>query len=136
MSMIEVKVSELIGPALDWAVAKAEGQYLTVFKDYNGRDYLCHDPMENDLPEWSPSTNWGQGGALIEKYQMDLTFERRGLVYSCRCENDGLPLLDSDGCFGSYGETHLIASCRAIVAAKLGDVVSVPAELVVVCHAD
>ncbi len=32
------------------------------------------------------------------------------------------------GC--SYGDTYLIAACRAIVTAKLGETVNVPAELI------
>lgn len=37
---------------------------------------------------------------------------------------------DFDLLIAARGDTYLVALCRAIVAAKLGDVVSVPAELV------
>lgn len=117
--MIEVKTADLIGPALDWAVGVAEGDQMetpasdVVWSKYHGA--------------YSPSIDWSQGGPLIEKYRLEIVFsgsrsEGWECVKSWRCAevDDTYPV----------GETHLIAACRAIVAAKLGDVVGVPAELV------
>lgn len=130
MSTIDVKVDDLIGAALDWAVAQVEGLQLTVFKDHNGMDYFCHDWMENDLPKWSPSTDWIQGGKLIEKYKV-------GVMPGGISDRTYMAMATGFELFQKlYGPTHLIAVCRAIVSAKLGDTVSVPAELVEVRHAE
>lgn len=105
--MIEVKTADLIGKALDWAVClAANGFSCLVTSDY--------------------STDWAQGGPLIEEYRLEIVFSgSRSQGWECvkswsyQEVDDTYPV----------GETHLIAACRAIVAAKLGNVVSVPAEL-------
>lgn len=117
MSMVKVKTSELIGPALDWAVATAEGISIHA---------LCAGGFAVNCEDYSPSTDWIQGGPLIERYRVVCDY--------------GRPLSDGESprwfaqCWspyaGEYGATPLIAACRAIVAAKLGNEVQVPAELV------
>lgn len=105
--MVEVKTSDLIGPALDWAVAKAIG---------------CRF-----LRKWS--TDWAQGGPLIDKYKVSI-----GHVET----RDGEFWIGSISSRDGTAETSdgpLVAACRAIVAAKLGDVVQVPSVLVGVGHA-
>lgn len=110
MNMIEVKTAGLAGPALDWAVAQIEGVGCT---------------PTTIMRFYRPSTDWAQGGPLIEKHHIEI-------VSFC---GEGWECVKS-WCHGEidetypFGETHLIAACRAIVAVKLGDVVSVPAELV------
>ena len=78
---------------------------------------------------YQPSTNWSQTGLLIDKYQVEFSIsEDTGEV--------GASLLawrsvgKSHRTRWSKGPTHLIAACRAIVAAKLGDTVQIPAGLV------
>lgn len=142
--MIEVKTAELIGPALDWAVAKAseipmfsmgvDGNWPgnnavtvatsvnpAVIVDLMGRMFL--EANLRSVP-WSPSTDWAQGGPLIEKFDVDLfsplgTGGPWGAAIQMTAED---PMYE--------GHSPLVAACRAIVAAKIGDVVSVPAELV------
>lgn len=94
MSMVKVKTSELIGPALDWAVATAEGISIHA---------LCAGGFAVNCEDYSPSTDWSQGGPLIEKY-----------LGGCLLRVDEL----------------LLNAMRAIVLEQLGDVVSVPAEIV------
>ncbi|HFL2728906.1 TPA: phage protein NinX family protein [Pseudomonas aeruginosa] len=114
---VEVKTCELEGPALDWAVAKADGW------DFSKEYYRIM------VQGYCPSTDWRQGGPLIEKYRFE--FEWVG--------NDwhGEPLnfftacgFDMPADAASAGPTHLIAACRAIVRAKYGKTVNVPAELI------
>lgn len=116
----EVKTAELTGAALDWAVAVAdEEEHPQV---YSGVIYV-NGPKKNALAmEYCPSTNWAQGGPLRDKYDVGI---EPGVP-------DGLPYAYVPGrdLDGSHGETALIALCRAIVAAKMGDVVEVPVELV------
>lgn len=116
MSMVEVKTSALSGAALDWAVVQAEG-------------HPCgelHDDGYWSGPEYS--TDWSQGGPLIEKHRVDLHYAGHAWMAQAGTLSKAWPL-------ACYGGTALIAACRAIVAAHLGDVVQVPAELLEVRHA-
>ena len=109
---IDVKTSELIGEALDWMIAKVEGR---LSQDTTGRGRgLCKPYC------YSPSTLWIQGGPLIEKYNIGF-----GLYEDCILAITG----HNEFAGSAYGKTHLIAACRAIVHAKLGETVSIPAEL-------
>ncbi len=112
-----MKTSELIGPALDWAVSEAEG---CSYCDY------MEDGIINRR-KWS--TNWSQGGPIIER-------EHIGQKYAGH-DTDG-PLFVAWKSFGPgphknessrYGPTPLIAAMRCYVASKLGDEVEIPEEL-------
>ena len=127
---MKVKVSELSDPALDWAVSKAEGHYLFLEVDGKWRceigDNGPHDIGTSGKYGYSPSTDWSQGGPLIDEYDPE---ERR------------LPELDryaeiwldrsggSEGVGRGVGKTRLIAFCRALVNAKLSDEIEIPDEL-------
>lgn len=132
--MIEVKTADLIGPALDWAVAKAEGLDHTIYFYRYGGYWVVPVVKDGYNPErkvdwFSPSTDWSQGGPLIEKYTIALESADADpgadWRWNARFECDGAGHTGTPKC----GSTPLIAACRAIVAAKLGDVVQVPAEL-------
>lgn len=105
-----MKTSELTGAALDWAVAKCEGFFggspPNHFTDLND-DFYC------------PSTNWAQGGPIIEK---------NILVISPDPSNAWLSRSYMD-VTEYYGPTPLIAAMRCYVASKLGDEVDIPKEL-------
>ena len=122
--MTEVKVADLVGPALDWAVAQAEGLPALL--------YPCDPPyVYIDLPgrgcgPYHPSHNWSQGGPLIEMYQLDFSVEHPQTIGAALCDENGMYIDDRI----MFGETHLIAACRAIAAVKLGTTVSIPVELV------
>jgi hypothetical protein len=105
-----MKTEELTGAALDWAVAQCEG-----FSVRNGFDDNC--------PEYS--TNWGQGGPIIEREGISHGKTRNGKSHAAwiGCASDF-------GMVNFYtGETTLIAAMRCYVASKLGDEVNVPQEL-------
>jgi hypothetical protein len=78
-----MKTSELTGAALDWAVAKCEG--LTLYKDamLNGvvkRGWwvsgMSIDPNTwHPLAMFNPSTNWSQGGPIIEREYINITYD-------------------------------------------------------------
>lgn len=127
MKMVEVKTAELIGSALDWAVAKADGFRV----QYSRRMGLhCAEIMRVSAAEtfirmgcsYCPSTDWSQGGPLIEKYRVG--------IYCDYTPSEAITANVTGSGAVATGETFLIAACRAIVAANLGDVVSVPAELI------
>lgn len=113
-----MKVAELNGPALDGMVAEVEGVALSaVTKGWvTGRG--------KPAGKYSPSTDWSQGGELIDRYNIELNNWSNG--YGGRTWLAWLSGEERE----LSGATALVAICRAIVAAELGDVVSVPAELV------
>lgn len=119
--VIEVKTKELIGPVLDWAVAQVEG--VNYRKDgIKGKTRIAPRKWHNHTKSnFSPSTDWSWGGPLIDKFMIGFG------VYS----DAYLAVIGVNEMSGAeLGPTHLIAACRAIVAAKLGDTVSVPKELI------
>lgn len=120
---MKIKTSELSGVALDWAVGVACGEDVQVGPGVKQLSVKCQIP--GLLTCWAPSTNWSQGGPLIERFRVDVMTERAGMVAAYSCDEEYKPITGD-----RYGETVLIAACRAIVAAKLGDEVDVPEGLV------
>lgn len=121
MKMVEVKTAELIGPALDWAVAKALGYYDGEDAYHNpawmhGGRYIASKHM------FCPSADWSEGGPLIDNLMRSKRWEM------VQWGDDVAFQSDFGGCIS--GRTPLIAACRTIVADRLGDAVRVPAALV------
>ena len=101
-----MKTSELTGAALDWAVAKCEGN--------NGVWYVS----DKETVDFTPSTDWAQGGPIIEREKIAIDWD-----HDCwNASTDDLPAYYS-------AETPLIAAMRCYVASKLGDEVDIPEEL-------
>jgi len=119
MSTVSVPVSELTGSALDWAVAKCEGESL---QKGLGRtwQYWTTKVGFGELGIYAPSTNWSQGGPIIEQNFIGLQ----------RWNDDNEWAADIGGDFDQYGETPLIVAMRCYVASKLGNTVDIPTELV------
>ena len=100
-----MKTSELTGQALDWAVAKCVGDGVAEFTAAGWR--------------FNPSTNWSQGGPIIEREKVELFMrDEKWFAYSSNSTPEDF-----------YGETPLIAAMRCYVASKLGDEVEIPKEL-------
>lgn len=126
MSMIEVKTADLSGRALDYAVANCLNGDPAFFDAFGARMLGRRISLEVMAGNVRPSTDWAQCGPMIVSRMVAIDY--------------GRPLRDGElpkwvaQCWMPYGcgegETPLIAACRAIVAAKLGDTVQVPAELV------
>lgn len=148
-----IKTSELTGVALDWAVAKCEGfKECLVFgrgtvKDKgfampnkHGQDIPmllsnthnkwvkdCESyPWAFDQTIWRPSTDWSQGGPIIEQIK---GFEFKQWLESkpelC-CEAH---IHNYEGNWIQFGPTPLITAMRCYVASKMGDEVEIPEEL-------
>ena len=107
-----MKTSELTGAALDWAVAKCEGIGL------GPRGSVVYY-FEGEPAMWQPSTDWSQGGPIIEREGVSLEYSAQPEKW-CACI-----MADQE----VYGPTALIAAMRCYVASKLGDEVEVPDEL-------
>jgi len=120
------RTAELTGPALDWAVAKCEGitvKYQPGFLTYSEIKFLAD---WDDALEYSPSTDWSQGGPIIERERI------RIVPYPLRRIKEGwwagFDYAD-ERAIGCAGPTPLIAAMRCFVASRLGDTVEVPDEL-------
>lgn len=121
-----MKTSELTGAALDWAVAKAEGEEaelnkgeIVTWRYIIGREFRL---------VWEPSNNWSQGGAIIEREEIGI---KRNAPCSAGREWESSPSITAKGAGGKwgYGPTPLIAAMRCHVASKLGDEVEIPEEI-------
>ena len=104
-----MRTNKLTGTALDWAVAKCEETLPASFDDWSQR-----------WPQYS--TNWAQGGPIIEreKIRLDTTWNYEDGQWGAR--------MDSVGGWWQ-GDTPLIAAMRCYVASKLGDNIDIPEEL-------
>lgn len=107
-----MKTSELIGPALDWAVAKCEG--------YSSEQAL--DIIYCDSAAIAYSTDWEQGGPIIERERIRIDCPWNPGPFEATCKIDGV----TGWC---KGPTILIAAMRCYCCAKLGDEIDIPEEL-------
>ena len=109
-----LKTSELTGAALDWAVAKCADLPFPIVYDEDGRKVLV-----------SPSTDWAQGGPIIEREEISLDRVTSALWDATRGSSwrTACPVCKSDG------PTQLVAAMRCYVKSQLGDEVDVPPDL-------
>ena len=128
--MKRAKTADLIGAALDWAVAKANG-----WVDYP-KDSIEHGAYWYEEPDrapfgrrllkelCTPSTEWSQGGPIIERGEIDL------YCHESPKTGGGWWVAEITGTKAkAKGNTPLIAAMRCYVASKLGDEVEIPEEL-------
>lgn len=124
-----MKTSELTGAALDWAVAKCMGVELG---QPDNIPYDAEFRMMHDSGDLHYSTDWEQGGPIIEREKMKV-YPNVGGRWSAQIRHTTThPLVAHpvlDGWSNGAGDTPLIAAMRCYVASKLGDTVEVPTEL-------
>ncbi len=115
---MEIKTSELHGTALDWAVAKCEGLLTDNPHDGNDIGFILEKG-------YIPSTDWSQGGPIIEREGIALQMHFGDWI-----------ALPYDSVFSEeayqQGTRPLVAAMRCYVASKLGDEVEVPEGLCLV----
>lgn len=127
--LIEVKIVELVGPALDWAVAQIEGVNTMMLSPRKGEPQkpfalfgsLALSVGGDEQASYAPSSCWHCGGPLIDKHCPTFSFAD-GLI---RAE----VILASGEPFSAIAHNYLVAVCRAIVAARHGETITVPKEL-------
>lgn len=115
-----MKTSDLIGPALDWAVAKCSGDETRLMfrgDSETGVSDVHFDPWH---APWSPSTDWAQGGPIIEQ---------EALTISTQMTRFDWQAIDFHGDITQFGPTPLIAAMRCYVASKIGNEINIPEEL-------
>ena len=121
-----MKTAELTGAALDWAVAKCEGRndvyYAESIKQmvWEGTYPMDDTELGYVLYQYLPSTDWAQGGPIIDKEEID-TVKVGVKQWRGRIEG-GNPV-------SGYGPSPLIAAMRCYVASKLGAEIDLPKEM-------
>lgn len=113
------RVSDLTGPLLDAAVAQAEGfPSFWIDPGDESREAACvlgPARAQDARFDWNPSTDWSQGGPIIERERIEL-----------RCHMQSAPWSAMGNGTYAEGPTPLIAAMRAYVASKFGDTVELP----------
>lgn len=123
-----MKVSELQGGWLDYWVARAVGKTVnagshtglisvrddSMFCGYIGQHADSRYPA---TPQWSPSTNWAQGGPLMDKFHASLYHFESLKQWKAVIG----PSESNDATAREFGESALLALCRAVVAWKFGE---------------
>jgi Protein of unknown function (DUF2591) len=135
--VMKIRISKATKPQIDWLVAKCEGETPRTVVNHTVTEFIAgirryyvtidHWAHETDT-RYDPSTNWAQGGPIIEREGVNISIQNddHGNTYSgearwwaqmdCRVHT-------------SYGPTPLIAAMRCFVASKLGNEVEVPDAL-------
>lgn len=108
--MPTIKTSELTGAALEWAVAKCEGEVIVI--SCTGR------PRNTNAEPFNYSTDWSQGGPIIEREKIEIIPLCPGTWRAVAMGGDWY-----------NGRTPLEAVMRCYVASKMGETIEVPEEL-------
>jgi len=116
---MKVKTSELSGAQLDWAVAHIQGYA----EGPNGSFWITED----DCVDFKPSTDWAQGGPIIEREKINVRFiTPNASTPPCWAY---ISMESDDFNVEEWGDTPLVAAMRCYVASKLGDEVEIPKEM-------
>ena len=110
MNTVKINTNSLMPPALNYLVAKCEGE---VWATWRFMDAYSDDKEGR----YHYPTDWAQGGPIIEREGLTLTHQTDKWAAQTDCD------------LFSYGPTPLIAAMRCYVASKLGEIVEVPREL-------
>lgn len=127
--LIEVKTADLVGGALGWAVGTAEGLDLLMALPEYGNPWRVFARYQGQAIEhtkrFNPWEDWALGGELIEKHAAMV----RGFPNQMY-QTLAIARVRISGVLAwRFGQTPLIALCRAIAGTKLGDTIQVPKEL-------
>lgn len=135
---MRININDLIGDSLDYAVSVCQGigsiKYNPMGASVSPGYWIWPDgfPPKGGYrkigKDYSPSTNWGQGGPIIEYEEIQLSSSPQSEGYWCYAGVMGHHLRCS-------GPTLLIASMRAYVKSKadrcssfnnVGDFINIP----------
>jgi hypothetical protein len=133
---MKIATADLIGAALDWAVAiceSSDGRVVRV-SEFGFIERANGTHTDTLFHRVAYSTDWAQGGLIIEREGIEIV----------RCYSDGNPRKGVDSWNAkiafvngilrlsdlfNYANTPLIAAMRCYVASVLGDTVDVPDEI-------
>lgn len=131
---MKIKTSELIGPALDWAVATCEG-YTDLHKDCHrfGNESLLMTPPRSEygavlFADLAFATDWMQGGPIIEREQ--ITLRTNACIPGHWAAFIDFGNSNTNIKSRQSGPTPLVAGMRCYVASEMGDEINIPDELI------
>lgn len=135
MNTVNIEVAELMGAALDWAVAGCipDGTRAIYFDEDTGEP-ICYDDWANDQ-QFSPTIDWDQAGPLLVQHEIGVQPVYQDGVFHCwnarvhslKYDECGEAIEGSDA--DSYGPTYLIAAMRCLVRSKMGLALDIPEAL-------
>ena len=125
---MKIKTKSLTGAALEWAVAKCEGK---VEQGVYGTPELLASGLHLHYCDvllshpYSPSTDWAEGGPIVQRERMEVmpcmdVLVEKWIATHCLRQSKWTQ---------ECGPTPLIAVMRAFCCSKLGDEVDIPDEL-------
>lgn len=129
-----MKTAELTGAALDWAVAKCEKHEVFTRPIANAQQkhwvgIVTHDYQMSREGPFTPSTDWAQGGPIIERECICTYASGACSVTPKNPDYWVAEILGTSGMTTQYGPTPLIAAMRCFVSSHLGDEIEIPKEL-------
>lgn len=134
--LIEVRTADLVGEALGWAAGTAEGLELFLAPPEYGNSWRVFARYQGQATERSkrhnPWEDWALGGPMVDKYHVQTSFNGSGFSRSPTGEHWCAYVCNDNGTEthpSGSGPSALIAVCRAVVIARLGETVQVPKEL-------
>lgn len=134
---MKYRVAELEGALLDAAVAMVEGVDVVrrpwgIAEVHPNCDDEAAERLDDYCPAtrtgytaYSPSTDWGRGGPIIERNDWVLPYRSPG-----RRLHLGRYTAQTPGGFEHSGPTPLVAAMRAYVASRFGEDVELPSPRV------
>lgn len=130
MIMVKKRVADLEGAQLDWAVAVAANEPLSVDAWQAATrpgtvPFVMIGLGSVDKRVYYPSSSWCHGGPIIERERIDIEWWQDSNDLSVGW--DAVVHMSVTQRVRLDGPTPLIAAMRAFVASKLGDEVEVPA---------
>ena len=119
-----MKTSELTGAQLDWAVAVCKN--LETHPPQKGMKIAVRNVEWEPWWVFTPSTNWAQGGPIIEQESMTVGKQVHRDEWSAESfYGEGISVAHI-----GFGPTPLIAAMRCYAISKLGAEIDIPEELV------
>lgn len=124
--LMDALVDELIGSALDYAVAQALGMPILVSKYYARYDIYVHPDMPDNLGRiYRPSESWEDAGVLMNRFKPSLL--NMGKYFLGRMENEG-------SIIEAKGSRYCEAICRTVVKSLQGETVKIPKSVLSCMH--
>lgn len=138
---MKIKTATAESEVLDWLVAKCEYDrrlytYGSPCFNLSSKRVYATEGLQQIGVNFAPSTNWAQGGPIIEREKIA---SLPPIVRRIAKERHAFPIEywratiqrdENELAIHGAGPTPLIAACRCFVASKLGDEVEVPDELI------
>ena len=123
---MKIKTNELIGPALDWVVAKCNGDFALYHNIEEGQRFLN---LWTGSAFLKYSTLWSCGGQIIERECIATYASGACSVPPKNPDYWVAEILATDGLFTQFGPTPLIAAMRCYVCSVMGEIAEIPEEL-------